>query len=61
MSSSREGSSTLYQTPLLNADFRQIRVLAFDTNSAHGNAIHLGMLEVPLDEDVVVYDALSYT
>jgi len=52
----------LYPRPLVDADVRQIRVLTFNTNNAHHNDdIHLEMLEVPLDDDVVVYDALSYT
>ena len=63
MSFPRENPSALYPRQLLDPSFRIIRVLWFENNSSlHGRqAIHLGMLEIPLDQNELGYDALSYT
>jgi hypothetical protein len=63
MSSSRGNSSALYPRQLVDPDFRRIRVLWFENNSSGrgGPDIYLGMLEIPLDQDHLVFDALSYT
>lgn len=60
MSASSNSNALLYPRQLGSGQ-RQIRVLSFETDSDQDDAIHLGMLEIPLDEDLVSYDALSYT
>ena len=63
MFSLRKKSSALYPRQLIDPDFRRIRVLWFESNSSGrgGSDIHLEMLEIPLDQDHLVFDALSYT
>jgi hypothetical protein len=46
----------------LDASQCRIRVLSFESASDQGEAMHFGMLEIPLDDDVgIQYAALSYT
>jgi hypothetical protein len=58
--STSDGSSDLYTRRLTSSE-RQIRVLSFETGRTLNDNIRLSMLEIPLDGQVVAYNALSYT
>jgi hypothetical protein len=51
----------LLYTRELTSSERQIRVLSFETGRDLTDNIRLSMLEIPLDGEVVAYNALSYT